>query len=239
MPISLISRHVTPLFLILPNTAHFRSLREDAFLLLRVETAFLHIGYDAGGRGYRGETPEPATMGYKEHLAQSSYHPKRGHPIIDVVDDGDATGPPKCGNREVPPKRNGHPRKAKDGTKRSQQPFWNGWFFPLCPKTGRIMYTVSMYRPGNNAIALDGVEKVVAKYPYLNFSIYDRVCKLKDEVAVRKRNVRNVATYATDKFHGSRHRPKCIANPNNAPSFAKSIGSINTRIADHAFSWPL
>ena len=175
----------------------------------------------------------------KNTAPQSSYQPKNIQEIRAGVADGNARVLPKCGRAvEVAPKRSSAHRKTKDGPKRDRWPFWGGWFFPQCPKTGRILYTSPMYRPENNSFALDGIEKAVTKYQYPNCFIYDRACKLKENVAVGKKNFRNVSTYTADKFHGSRHKSKCIANPHSHNALTKRIVSLNTIIAGATFPFP-
>ena len=62
------------------------------------------------------------------------------------------------------------------------KPYWNGRFFFLCPKTGRILRALPMYAPENDRLVIDALEQVVARYPYLNCFIYDRACKIHDDV---------------------------------------------------------
>lgn len=127
-------------------------------------------------------------------------------------------------------------RKTAPGETRSR--FGTGGARPCLPK--RVGYGILFQRTGpKNAIAIDGLERVVSMCPYLNCFIYDRPRRLKGDVAVRRKNLWKFPEYATDKFHGSRHKPKFIASPRANPALPKRIGSLNTSIAEKTFPWSL
>ena len=48
------------------------------------------------------------------------------------------------------------------------KPYWGGWLFYICPKSSVILHAVAMYGPGNNEIALNGMEGAIGRYPYVN-----------------------------------------------------------------------
>ena len=94
-----------------------------------------------------------------------------------------------------------------------------------------------MYRPENNAIALDDLGKVVVTYPPVDCFIYDRACKAMEDVVTRKKKLSNIRTYTADKFHAPRRKANCAAN-----SFAHSrpmrrTSNLNTGIAGQTLSW--
>ena len=134
-----------------------------------------------------------------------------------VVADGDAKAHTKCRRGVTAPKRAGARRKGRAGEKRGAKRYWDGWFFSLRLKKGRIPQTAPTYRPENNDFALDELEKVVERYPHVNCFIYDRTCKIQKSVLQRKKKLWKIRTYATDKFHGARHKQNCAANPFTRP----------------------
>ena len=93
-----------------------------------------------------------------------------------------------------------------------------------------------MYRPGNNAIVLNEMDRVVGRYPYVSCFIYDRACRILGDVAARRKALWKIRTYTTDKFHGARHRRNCRAKPFSSPPLTKRIEGLNTIIADQTFS---
>ena len=134
-----------------------------------------------------------------------------------VVAGGNAKVLIKCCRGVTAPKRAGAPRKGLAGEERGAKHYWGGWFFFLCPKTGRIPQTAPMCRPGNNDFVLDELGKAVDRYQRANCFIYDRACKIQKSVLQRKKKLWKIRTYATDKFHGARHKQNCAANPFTRP----------------------
>ena len=94
-----------------------------------------------------------------------------------------------------------------------------------------------MYRPGNNDLALNELERVARRYPYVNCFVYDRACKILKDVATRKKALWEIRTYSADKFHGSRHKGNCKANPHARPELMRRIAGLNTSVAEKTFSW--
>ena len=94
-----------------------------------------------------------------------------------------------------------------------------------------------MYAPENNRLVLDALEQVVARYPYLNCFIYDRACKIQDDVRRRKRKLWKITTYTTDKFHGKGRKNTRNANPYSHPRLMARLAGLNASIAEQTFSW--
>ena len=162
---------------------------------------------------------------------------KASFSVTSVVADGHAKVMTKCSKTTPRPKRAGAPRKRRDGSKIPAKPYWNGRFFFICPKTGRILHAVPMFHPENNALVLDELENVVGRYPFANCFIYDRACKILLDVQKRKAALWEVKTYTTDKFHGWRHKESCLANPFSSAKLMKRIEGLNTSVAEQTFSW--
>ena len=93
-----------------------------------------------------------------------------------------------------------------------------------------------MYGPGTNAAALDGLERAVGRYPYVNCFTYDRACKILEDVKERRRRLWEIKTYATDKFHGLGHKASRTVNPYSLPTVMRRLRGINAIIAERAFS---
>ena len=135
-----------------------------------------------------------------------------------------------------PPKRTGAHMVEKDGPKIQPKPYWNGRFSFLSTKTGRILHASPMYAPENNKLAIDAIDQVVARRPYLNCFIYDRSCKILNDVRVRNREIWQITTYATDKFRGKGQKTTCNANPYSRPRLTTRLSGLNRSIADQTFS---
>ena len=220
-----------------PRTSHFRNLLSDALFLLRSVTAFREIGYGVNTITLGDEITEDALRKYSPYLLKKVFPPRYLVSATAVVADGNAKVMAKCSKNETPPKRAGAPRKDNDGLRKRSKPYWNGWFFFLCPKSGRVLQAAPMYHPENNAFVLDELEKVLATYPFVDCFIYDRACKVKKDVVARKKKLSKIRTYTTDKFHGSRHKPDCEANPYAHSRLMHRIRNLNTSIAEQTFSW--
>ena len=205
--------------------------------LLHAVTEFSAIGIDANTIRIGDEVTQDAIEKYSAFLARYVFPPKHLLGVRAVVADGNSKVLIKCCRGSTAPKRAGAPRKGRAGEKREAKHYWNGWFFFLCPKTGRILQTSPMYRPENNDFVLDELEKVVDRYPHVNCFIYDRACKIQKSVLQRKKRLWKIRTYTTDKFHGPRHKKNCAANPHTKPRLMARIENLNTSIAEQTFSW--
>ena len=99
-----------------------------------------------------------------------------------------------------------------------------------------MLNAVATYRPENNDLVLNEMERVVRRYPYVNCFVYDRACKILKDVAKRKKALWKIRTYSTDKFHGSRHKENCKANPFARAELMRRIQGLNTSVAEQTFS---
>ena len=221
-----------------PPTDHFVKLLGDAFFLLHAVTEFAEIGYDLRAITIGDEIPVAALRAYSEYLLQSVFPPKTTIDIRAVVADGNAKVLPKCGKKETAPKRTGAPRKNRDKSRVAAKPYWGGRFFFLRPKTGRVVNAIPMYRPGNNEMAINELERATRGYPYVNCFVCDRACKILKDVAKRKKALCEIRTYSTDKFHGSRHETDCEENPYAKPALMRRVAGLNKSVAGQTFSWP-
>ena len=220
-----------------PRTAHFRNLLSGALFLLQSVTAFREIGYAANTITAGDEITADAMRTYSDYLLKKVSPDRYLVSVTAVVAEGNAKVMAECSKNETPPKRSGAPRKDNDGRNKGRKPYWDGWFFFLCPKSGRALHAAPMYRPENNAFGLDELEKVLATYPFVDCFIYDRAFKVSKDVAARKKKLAKIRTYTTDKFHGPRHKTNCAANPFVHSRLMRRIRNLNTSIAEQTFSW--
>ena len=139
--------------------------------------------------------------------------------------------------KEASPKRTDANRKNRDKSRVVVKPYWCGWFFFLCPKTGSLVNAIPMYRPGNNDMALNELERAARRYPYANCFIYDRACKIRKDVSKRKKALWGIRTCSTDKFQGFRHKADCDANPYAWPALMRRISGLNTSVAAQTSPW--
>ena len=86
-------------------------------------------------------------------------------------------------------------------------------------------------------LGVDELEKVLVTYPFVDCFIYDRACKVKKDVVARKKKLSKIRTYTTDKFHGCRHRPDCVANPFVHSRLMHHIRNLHTSIDEQTPSW--
>ena len=163
--------------------------------------------------------------------------PRHLFSVTTVVADGNAKVLTKCGKTVAAPPLTGAAMKGRGGWKLNAKPFWNGWFFFIYPRASRILHDVAMYGPENNEVVIDGLGKVVGRYPFANCFIYDMACKILKDMKARRSHLWKIKTYATDKFHGSGHKANCLASPYDIPALMKRLRWVNAVIAEQTFSW--
>ena len=220
-----------------PATSHFKTLLPSAFFLVHAVREYGAAGIDVGSIVIGEETNTERNAIYSAYILETAFRPRYIQSVTAVVSDGNAKVLTKCGKGVPAPKRAGAPMKRRGGGRMGPKPFWNGWFFYICPKSSMILLAVAMYGPENNAIVLDGLERVTKRYPYANCFIYDRACKILKDVKDRRRRLWKIKTYATDKFHGLGHKASCPVNPYSLPALMRRLRGINTVIAEQTFSW--
>ena len=220
-----------------PKTWHFRKLLSDAFFLVHAVREYGAIGIDVGSIVIGYETTKEHNKQFSAHCLRTACDGRRLQSVTAVVADGNAKILTKCSKGVAPPIRAGAPRKGRNGKKMKPKPYWNGWFFYICPKSSVILHAVPMYGPENNEIVLNGLEDVLDRYPYVNCFIYDRACKILKDAKARRRSLWKVKTYATDKFHGIGHKSSCPVNPYSLPRVMRRLQGVNTVVAEQTFAW--
>ena len=165
-----------------PGANRSRALLSGACFLLQAVQEYAAVGIDANGIVLGGERAEEKNTSYADRIQRRVFPPRRLFDVTSVVADGNAKIltnriiTPPMPNREVAP------RKRRDGPKTPPKPYWAGWFFSICIKPARILQAVPIFRPGNNAIVLNELGNVVGRYPFANFLIYNRACKIHIDV---------------------------------------------------------
>ena len=143
---------------------------------------------------------------------------------------------PKCGKKEPSPNRTGAPRKKRYKSRVVAKPYLGGRRFFLCPKKGRALNAIPMYRPGNNDLVLTDLARATRRYPCANCFVYDRACRIAKDVSKRTQALWGIRTYATDKCRGSIHKDGRLANPYARPELMRRTGGINTSVGEKTFS---
>jgi hypothetical protein len=171
---------------------------------------------------------------YDRWLHQQVFPPLRKAKVSELVVDGHAKVLVKsCGGKD-PPRRVGRPRA--DGAKKR---FGNGWLMAVDPRTARTLRILSisaMEAPENNQVAFEAVERVIRLYPNMDCIVYDRACKMLP--AARQRPLlKQVKTFAVDKFHAQNHGATCRCSPLNVRRIRTRLRDVNTSAAEQVFSW--
>ena len=107
----------------------------------------------------------------------------------------------------------------------------------MCPKTGHVLNAVPAYRPENNELVLNELERVALRYPRANCFVYDRAVGILKDLGKRKKDLWGIRTYATDNFHGARHKAGFPTNPRTRPELIRLIEGLNTGVAELTLTW--
>ena len=104
------------------------------------------------------------------------------------------------------------------------------------PMSASILHAAPMYRPRNNAVVLDDLDRVLGRYPFVNCFIYDRACGILEDVASRRKALWKIRNYTTEKFHAARHRLACRTDPPSNPPLTRRLETLNASTADQTLS---
>ena len=220
-----------------PSTKNFAKLLTDAVFLVYAVCELRKSGVDVGQVRIGSEISDDSLAQYNAYAHRFIFPPRWRQSVTVAVSDGHSKVMTKCGKNEKPPKRTGAPRKDHSGTALEPKPYWNGWFFFVCPKTGRILRAKPMRGPENNALVIGEIREMARLYPYLNCVVYDRACKIQRGVVRLRKELRQIRTFTTDKFHGARHSAKCPCSPFACRRLMGRIDGVNTVAAEQTFSW--
>ena len=100
---------------------------------------------------------------------------------------------------------------------------------PPPPRTDRV----------DNEFVLDERDQLLARYPFVEFSIYERERKIKNDVSSRKKTLSEIRTYKTDKSKRAGRRGQCAANPFARPRLMNRIKHRRKYRRSDVFASPL
>jgi hypothetical protein len=217
-----------------------RIMYEDARFLLQVAKEFQDMAASTGKASDKrlaqnivigDELTDEMIQAYDSWLHAKVFVPKRTGTVKALAIDGHEKVMLKLCASEDPPPRVGRPRKDA-----APKLFSNGWFMMTDPACGRILSVEPMAGPENNDVAFRTIEKVISHYPCASVLIYDRACRLV-QAGRGRRKLRQIRTWAVDKWHAYKHGKECVCSPWNHKNIERALNGLNTSVAEQTFSW--